>query len=78
VDFSSLDALRTAGFLGFSTIRELQTSRCCDVPQEPGIYLIVRDPAQVYGFSQRSCGGRFKGKDPRVPVSLLAGLIRSL
>jgi len=71
VNFTSLDAIRGAGFLGFTTVRELQATRCREVPQEPGVYLILRTPAHVCSFSPSSCGGRFKGKDPTVPISRL-------
>jgi hypothetical protein len=74
VDFSSLSTLRAAGFVGFSCIRDLYASRCQAVPQHPGVYLVVRGPAHAGTFSERSCGGRFKGKDPTVPVERLRRL----
>lgn len=74
MDFGSLEALRIAGFHGFSTIRDLQTTRCRDVLEAPGVYLIVRPPCHQCSFSLRSCGGRFKGKDPTVPISRLERL----
>jgi excinuclease UvrABC nuclease subunit len=48
-----------------------QASKCRDVPQEAGVYFVMRDPARTHGFSAVSCGGRFKGKDPTVPVARL-------
>lgn len=69
--FDSLDAIRAAGFVGVRTIRELQATRCRDVPQDPGVYLVVRQSSRVCAFSTRSCGGWFKGEDPGLPVSQL-------
>ena len=66
--FHSFDGARSAGFAGFSTVRGLRASRCSDVPQEAGVYLVMRDPVRTHELSPTSCGGRFKGKDPTVPV----------
>jgi hypothetical protein len=71
VNFDSLDAIRAAGFHGFNTIRELQTSRCSDVPREAGVYMVARNRAHECAFAARSCGGRFKGNDPAVPITRL-------
>jgi hypothetical protein len=74
MDFSSLSKLRAAGFVGFSCIRDLHASRCRGVPQHPGVYLVARGPTHAGVFSTHSCGGRFKGKDPTVPVERLRRL----
>jgi hypothetical protein len=74
VDFSSFSTLRAAGFLGFSRIRDLHASLCGDVPRQPGVYLVVRDAAHSGVFAERSRGGRFKGKDPTLPVPRLRRL----
>ena len=71
VDFSSFATLQAAGFVGFSRVRDLHASRCQGVPQQPGVYLVIRAPTDVRVFSTQSCGGRFKGKDPTVPVERL-------
>jgi hypothetical protein len=71
VDFNSAEAIRNAGFVGFSSVRDLQQSRCGAVPRESGVYLVLRDAARPHCFSPLSCGGHFKGKDPTVSVSKL-------
>jgi hypothetical protein len=71
ISFDSIDLIRAAGFCGFKAIRELQASRCREVPRMSGVYLVLRNAALGSAFSSRSCGGRFKGKDPTVPVSRL-------
>jgi hypothetical protein len=71
MDFKSVEAIREAGFVGFSAVRNLHTHRCDGVPREPGVYLVLRDVMRPRCFSPVSCGGHFKGKDPTVPVSKL-------
>ena len=71
VNFNSVEAIRNAGFVGFSSVRDLQQSRCRAVPREPGVYLVLRDATRPRCFSPLSCGGHFKEKDPTVPVSRL-------
>lgn len=70
-NFNSVEAIREAGFLGFSSVRDLQTHRCGAVPRESGVYLVLRDATHPRCFSPLSCGARFKGKDPTVSVSRL-------
>lgn len=69
--FNSVEAIRNMGFMGFSSVRDLQRCRCSAVPREPGVYLVLRDVARLCCFSPLSCGGHFKGKDPTVLVSTL-------
>jgi hypothetical protein len=59
------------GFAGFKTIRHLQANRCRGVPLKAGVYFVMRDPAHICDLSATSCGGRFKGKNPRVPIARL-------
>lgn len=69
MNFSSVDAIRSAGFVGFSSVRDLQSLRCGGIPLESGVYLVLRDLKGHPHFAARSCGGRFKGKDPTVPIA---------
>ena len=71
VDFSSLATLQAAEFVGFTRVRDLHANRCQGVPRQPGVYLVIRAPTDGRVFSTQSCGGRFKGKDPTVPVERL-------
>jgi len=70
-NFNSVEGFHRGRFLGFQSVRELQRDRCMAVPQEPGVYLVLRDPAYPHCFSAISRGGHFKGKDPTVLVSRL-------
>lgn len=69
--FDSIDAIRQSGFEGFVTISALQESRCCDVPDVPGVYLVLRASKTPPEFLGESTGGHFKGKNPAVLVSEL-------
>ncbi|WP_430867215.1 hypothetical protein [Demequina aurantiaca] len=67
-DFSSIDAMRGAGFEGFAPLVTLDTST---VPQLPGMYVVVRTALGAPRFLDASVGGWFKGKNPSVPVARL-------
>jgi hypothetical protein len=58
--------LTDMGFVGFVPLRAL-LPRCADVPDLPGVYAVVLDTGPA-AFLARSVGGRFKGKDPTVPI----------
>jgi hypothetical protein len=61
--------LTDLGFVGSMPLRALQP-KCADVPDRPGIYAVTLQ-AGTPAFLARSVGGRFKGKDPTVPVGAL-------
>jgi hypothetical protein len=63
--------LATAGFACFVRVADLQTSTA-SVPRGPGVYVVVAPSAGQARFLTASIGGRFKGKDPSVPVSVLS------
>jgi hypothetical protein len=71
VNFESIGVIRQSGFEGFVTIFALQTSNCDQVPNEPGVYLILRSNTTPPDFLTESIGGHFKGKNPTVAVSKL-------
>lgn len=67
--FTSAD-LRREGFEGFVPLVGLNVA---GVPAAPGAYVVVRESREAPAFSAVSVGGRFKGRDPTVPVHVLAG-----
>lgn len=68
-----LESIRTAGFLGFLSIGDLRASNLRDVPDERGVYLVLRIGSAPPTFLERSPAGRFKGKDPTVSLNELRG-----
>lgn len=64
----SRTALEHGGFRGFVPFAELATA---EVPAAPGVYAIVRTCGEAPSFATESTAGRFKAKDPSVPVETL-------
>jgi hypothetical protein len=71
ISLRSIEEIRQRGFVGFVTISELQTSNCSDVPNLPGVYLVLKPDLTRPAFLNESLGGHFKGQNPTVPVSRL-------
>ncbi len=71
MNFSSIDEIRACGFEGFKTISALQASDCCEVPELPGVYVVLRPAKDPPSFLSVSKGGHFKGKDPTVEKPVL-------
>lgn len=79
VDFNRIAPEHPNGFAGFHTISALQSARATrgggpwgEVPEAPGVYLVLRDSDEPPRFLTRGTGGYFKGEDPNVPLDLLA------
>jgi hypothetical protein len=66
------EGLERAGFQGFLSIRELRATKCGVVPDRPGVYAVLRNVGSAPVLLDANPGGRFKGRDPTVPPSLLA------
>jgi len=66
-----VDSLRAGGFHGFIPFSALRTGGLLDVPDVPGVYVVVRASSGPILFLEDSRGGWFKGKDPTVPVGVL-------
>jgi hypothetical protein len=61
--FRSIDSLRSAGFTGFVSIRELRECKLQCVPGKPGdigVYLVLRLQQDIPAFLVKSSGGYFK------------------
>ncbi len=61
-------SLTDSGFEGFIRVADLATAT---VPDEPGLYVVLREDADTPAFRTESVGGWFKDQDPSVPVSAL-------
>lgn len=71
LDFESIQEIAKDGFSGFLTVSALQASACCEIPTEPGVYLVLLPDAVPPVFLDQSVGGRFKGRDPTVSIAEL-------
>lgn len=63
--------LRDLGFVGFVPLRALHP-KCSEIPARSGVYAVTLE-ARPAAFLTLSVGGRFKGKDPTVPIGALEG-----
>jgi hypothetical protein len=68
----TVEALRHAGFDGFTTVLALRTNRCASVPVGPGVYVVLRSDNSGPVFLAQNTGGHFKGQDPTVDLARLA------
>jgi hypothetical protein len=71
MNFASINDLQKDGFQGFMTVSHLQQTACREVPDQPGIYLIIWPYDASPAFLTSSIGGNFKGKAPTVSLSEL-------
>ncbi len=62
-------ALEAAGFTGWVPFPAIKASAC---PSSGGVYAVARSGDDPVIFAERSCGGRFKGRDPTVSREALA------
>jgi hypothetical protein len=60
--------LRESGFEGFVRVADLGTAT---IPDEPGVYVVIRDGGEKPAFRAESVAGWFKGKDPSAPLESL-------
>jgi hypothetical protein len=66
----TIDHLKDLGLIGFAPLAGLPKG-CRSLPAEPGVYVVVCDPASTHGYLDRSVGGRFNGQDGTVDVPTL-------
>lgn len=66
-----VNALKMDMFNGFVRVFNLRGEALKDIPDVPGVYMVLRDSVERPDFLVRGSGGYFKGKDPNVPLSEL-------
>jgi hypothetical protein len=70
-NFASIDDVRQGGFVGGVAISALRKSVCREVPDKPGVYLILRLDATTPTFLPIGTGAYKNGTDPNVGVGRL-------
>lgn len=65
------ERLASEGFSGFISFRELRNSGLREVPNLPGVYVVLYEQRESPAFLSLGTGGYFKGRDPNVPVGKL-------
>jgi hypothetical protein len=63
--------LEAEGFEGFFTVGQLHAEGCEGLPNEPGVYAIVRESLDRPEFLIKSVGPIYRGQDPTRPVDEL-------
>ena len=58
------------------TIRDLRQTHLADVPETPGVYFVTRPVRVRLRVLPRNPAGRFKGRNPTLPVSELRKRLR--
>lgn len=66
-----IEELNDAGFTGFISVSELREGGLKMIPDFSGVYMVLRVSDVAPKFLATGSGGRFKGKDPNVPVEEL-------
>lgn len=69
--FNNIDTIKADGFIGFETVRNLRESISRKIPNQAGVYFVMRLGDEPRVFLKRSVGGHFKGQDPTVSLSKL-------
>jgi hypothetical protein len=59
--------LKVMGFEGFTAIKSLWKGRISDIPQSPGVYVVIRPAKSAPRFRKVNPAFRFKGRDPSEP-----------
>jgi len=70
-DSDSASSLEAEGFAGFFTIGQLHRSDCLEVPDEPGIYVVLARDSAPHGFLRRNTAPVWRGQDPTRAVEAL-------
>jgi hypothetical protein len=70
-DAGSREFLRAQGFVGFLRAGQLHDRRCEGVPNERGVYAILRDSPSPPVFMARSTAPIYRGVDPSRPIEEL-------
>ncbi len=67
---TSVAGLKELGFRGFVSVERLR-SRHDDVPNAPGVYLVVTVSLSAPAFLKVGSGGHFKQRNPNEPIERL-------
>lgn len=69
--YQSLNQIKEAGFTGFTTVDNLYTMGYGSIPNQKGVYMILRPSESAPRFVADGTGGFFKGKNPNVGIEEL-------
>jgi len=67
-----VESIKEQGFTGFHKIAELKNNTAY-IPEERGVYLVLRPDSSIVQFVEKGTGGFFKKKNPNVTLTKLVG-----
>lgn len=63
--------LEAHGFEGFRAVGQLHADGCHEVPNERGVYVVIRESLDPPAFMVRSTAAVYRGEDPSRPIEEL-------
>lgn len=70
IDFNHIENIKSNGFTGFKTVKELWEDRS-SIPKERGVYLVLDPNNENPQYITPGVGGFFKGRNPNVSIDEL-------
>ncbi len=72
MQFDTLADIQAAGFTRATPINQLRQSNCRQIPDRPGVYVVLRTAITEPEFLEESVGAHFRGRNPSLPVVSLS------
>ena len=76
MDFNAIEKIKEAGFRGFVSVENLYNFGYASIPEEGGVYMILRRSVSKPVFLSKGTGGYFKEKEPNVCIDVRSGFIQ--
>lgn len=70
MNFNDIDEIKKDGFKGFKRVKDLRENSLF-IPQDKGVYLVLKPRDMDVKFLETGTGGHFKDKDPNVSIDKL-------
>lgn len=70
MDYNNIEEIKEVGFKGFESVKKLRKNSS-RIPQDKGVYLVLKPQDMDVKFLETGTGGHFKDKDPNVSIDKL-------
>ena len=70
MDYNNIEEIKEDGFKGFESVKKLRKNSS-RIPQDKGVYLVLKPQDMDVKFLETGTGGHFKDKDPNVSIDKL-------
>ena len=71
MNYTNVDKIKSEGFEGFVTLKDLIEENCNQVPLKAGVYFVLYLNERKPTLIDESLGGHFKGRNPTVTIKEL-------